>query len=109
MWRCFYAIKVYDSALHKLLSDQISFYAFYADVLEAEAEEEGSFMNKTDVSCYCNIPINILWIDNIHYNMCWKKKFVIGNIHFIEKTSWLSNSPFYETVFSPRTNAWVFW
>ena len=48
----------YDSALHKLLSDQISFYAFYADVLEAKAEEEGSFMN--DVSCYCNIPINIL-------------------------------------------------
>ena len=89
------------SALHKLLSDQISFYAFYADVLEAQAEE-GSFMNKTDVSCYCNIPINILWIDNIHYNMWKKYSDGIGNIHFIEKTSWLSNSPFYETVFLPE-------
>ena len=40
---------------------------------------------KTDVSCYCNIPINILWIDNIHYNMWKKYSDGIGNIHFIEK------------------------
>ena len=44
IWICedIFMLSRYDSALHKLLSDQISFHAFYADV----SDEEGTFTNK---------------------------------------------------------------